>query len=205
MKVLSKVEMLSRNKIKRVFTEQDILSHTNHPFIVSLHHSFQSRAHLYFIMEFCSGGEFFRALQSLPGKSLDEGSCRFYAAEVICALEYLHMLGYLYRDLKPENILLHKSGHIMLADFDLSKSIGTCTLESKPKRHGTMKFISGIFSKNHDESDGGEKTNSFVGTEEYIAPEVIKGSGHATPVDWWTLGILVYEMLVLLTHLIIKN
>ncbi|KAG0180315.1 serine/threonine protein kinase, AGC [Apophysomyces sp. BC1034] len=121
MKVLSKREMLERNKVKRVLAEQEILTSANHPFIVTLHHSFQSKDYLYFVMEYCSGGEFFRALQSRPGRCLDEKGAKFYAAEVIAALEYLHLQGFIYRDLKPENILLHHSGHLMLTDFDLSK------------------------------------------------------------------------------------
>ena len=100
---------------------KEILSTSNHPFIVTLHHSFQSTSYLYFCMEYCMGGEFFRALQSRPGRCLSELDARFYAAEVIAALEYLHLMGYVYRDLKPENILLHHSGHLMLSDFDLSK------------------------------------------------------------------------------------
>ncbi|KAJ9112592.1 hypothetical protein QFC19_000611 [Naganishia cerealis] len=121
MKVLSKKEMIKRNKIKRALAEQEILATSNHPFIVTLYHSFQSDDYLYFCMEYCMGGEFFRALQTRPGKCLSEDHARFYAAEVTAALEYLHLMGICYRDLKPENILLHESGHIMLSDFDLSK------------------------------------------------------------------------------------
>ena len=100
MKVLSKKEMIKRNKIKRVLAEQEILSSSNHPFIVTLFHSFQSEDNLFFIMEYCCGGEFFRALQSLPTKCLNENDARFYAAEVICGIEYLHLMGFVYRDLK---------------------------------------------------------------------------------------------------------
>ncbi|KAF4587642.1 serine/threonine-protein kinase nrc-2 [Ophiocordyceps camponoti-floridani] len=194
MKVLSKKEMIKRNKIKRALAEQEILATSNHPFIVTLYHSFQSEQHLYLCMEYCSGGEFFRALQTRPGKCIAEDDARFYAAEVTAALEYLHLMGFIYRDLKPENILLHQSGHIMLSDFDLSK-------QSDPGGKPTM-----IVGKNGARTDAlptidtrsciaNFRTNSFVGTEEYIAPEVIKGSGHTSAVDWWTLGILVYEML----------
>ncbi|KAG6004799.1 serine/threonine protein kinase, AGC [Claviceps maximensis] len=194
MKVLSKKEMIKRNKIKRALAEQEILATSNHPFIVTLYHSFQSEDHLYLCMEYCSGGEFFRALQTRPGKCIPEEDARFYAAEVTAALEYLHLMGFIYRDLKPENILLHQSGHIMLSDFDLSK-------QSDPGGKPTM-----IVGKNGARTDAlptidtrsciaNFRTNSFVGTEEYIAPEVIKGSGHTSAVDWWTLGILVYEML----------
>ncbi|RYP23279.1 hypothetical protein DL765_001188 [Monosporascus sp. GIB2] len=194
MKVLSKKEMIKRNKIKRALAEQEILATSNHPFIVTLYHSFQSEDHLYLCMEYCSGGEFFRALQTRPGKCISEDDARFYAAEVTAALEYLHLMGFIYRDLKPENILLHQSGHIMLSDFDLSK-------QSDPGGKPTM-----IMGKNGASTASlptidtksciaNFRTNSFVGTEEYIAPEVIKGSGHTSAVDWWTLGILIYEML----------
>ena len=103
MKVLSKREMIKRNKIKRALAEQEILATSNHPFIVTLYHSFQSDSHLYFCMEYCMGGEFFRALQTRPNKCLAEEDARFYAAEVIAALEYLHLMGFIYRDLKPES------------------------------------------------------------------------------------------------------
>ncbi|KAF2145811.1 uncharacterized protein K452DRAFT_220793 [Aplosporella prunicola CBS 121167] len=194
MKVLSKKEMIKRNKIKRALAEQEILATSNHPFIVTLYHSFQSEDHLYLCMEYCSGGEFFRALQTRPNKCVDEDAARFYAAEVTAALEYLHLMGFIYRDLKPENILLHQSGHIMLSDFDLSKQsdLGgrpTMILGSKGNSVNSLPTI------DTKSCIANFRTNSFVGTEEYIAPEVIKGCGHTSAVDWWTLGILVYEML----------
>ncbi|KAJ2626413.1 serine/threonine protein kinase, AGC, partial [Coemansia sp. RSA 1694] len=102
MKVLSKAEMIKRNKIKRVLAEQEILATANFPFIVTLYHTFQSDERLYFCMDYCIGGEFFRVLQSRPGKCLPEEDAKFYAAEVTCALEYLHLSGFIYRDLKPE-------------------------------------------------------------------------------------------------------
>lgn len=192
MKVLSKKEMIKRNKIKRVMAEQEILSSSNHPFIVTLYHSFQSEDYLYLCMEYCMGGEFFRALQTRPGKCLPEEDARFYAAEVIAALEYLHLMGFIYRDLKPENILLHQSGHVMLSDFDLSARA--------ERRGGAAAMIRQATPNSAPLVDTRSciadlRTNSFVGTEEYIAPEVIKGCGHSSAVDWWTLGILIYEMI----------
>jgi serine/threonine protein kinase len=146
---------------------------------------------------------------------LPEFSARFYVAEVICALEFLHLMGFIYRDLKPESIfrftiprsyldiLLHKTGHIMLADFDLSKpsraprrplmvkaSMPNLSLSSSLS---ARTLAAGVDTKACTSTI---RTNSFVGTEEYIAPEVITGHGHSSAIDWWTLGILLYEMLV---------
>ncbi|KAL9653028.1 hypothetical protein ABK040_015543 [Willaertia magna] len=189
MKVLKKEEMIQRNKVKRVLTEREILATTDHPFIVSLYCSFQSADRLYFIMEYCSGGEFFRMLQKQPGKCLPEAAVRFYAAEVLLALEYLHFMGFIYRDLKPENILLHASGHIRLTDFDLSKQ----TIQTI-----SPKFVKSFFSsekKSKLDTKQIQQFNSFVGTAEYLSPEIIAGCGHTSTVDWWTFGILMYEML----------
>jgi protein-serine/threonine kinase len=194
MKVLNKAEMIKRNKIKRVLAEQEILASSNHPFIVTLYHSFQSEEYLYLCMEYCMGGEFFRALQTRERRSISEADARFYAAEVTAALEYLHLMGYIYRDLKPENILLHQSGHIMLSDFDLSKQSGE--LRAPTIVNSTRSYSNNSMPAIDTKACIADfRTNSFVGTEEYIAPEVIRGNGHTIAVDWWTLGILIYEML----------
>lgn len=197
MKVLSKKEMIKRNKIKRALAEQEILATANHPFIVTLFHSFQSQDYLFFVLDYCMGGEFFRALQTRPGKCLSEEHAKFYAAEVTAALEYLHLNGYIYRDLKPENILLHQSGHIMLSDFDLSKQSGEPGGAPVTIKQNST---NGAFLVDTRSCIADFRTNSFVGTEEYIAPEVIKGCGHTSAVDWWTLGILIYEMIVSVTR-----
>ncbi|KAJ3352273.1 hypothetical protein HDU83_008204 [Entophlyctis luteolus] len=201
MKVLQKKEMVKRNKIKRVFAEQEILVTANHPFIVTLYHSFQSEDYLYFVMEYCPGGELFRTLRLRPGRCILEHEARFYAAEVVAALEYLHLLGVIYRDLKPENIMLRQSGHIMLADFDLStpsRTAGVPCVGKPPMMSGVFNFIMGkdsdlVLDTRSVTSEF--RTNSFVGTEEYIAPEVIIGNGHTAAVDFWSVGILIYEML----------
>lgn len=152
----------------------------------------------------------YSALQTRPGKCIPEDDARFYAAEVTAALEYLHLMGFIYRDLKPESksritfdwsfmlttvdILLHQSGHIMLSDFDLSKQSdpGGAPTMIVGRNGATPTSLPTIDTKS---CIANFRTNSFVGTEEYIAPEVIKGCGHTSAVDWWTLGILVYEML----------
>uniref|UniRef100_A0A453BRU0 non-specific serine/threonine protein kinase n=1 Tax=Aegilops tauschii subsp. strangulata TaxID=200361 RepID=A0A453BRU0_AEGTS len=150
--------------------------------------------HVCLITDFCPGGELFAALDKQPLKIFREDSARFYAAEVVIGLEYLHCLGIIYRDLKPENILLQADGHVVLTDFDLS-----FLTSSKPhvikhstslKRRRSQEFMPPSFV-----SDPSTPSNSFVGTEEYIAPEVITGAGHTSAIDWWALGILLYEML----------
>jgi protein-serine/threonine kinase len=161
MKVLSKKEMIKRNKIKRALAEQEILTMSNHPFIVTLFHSFQSSDYLFFVLDYCMGGEFFRALQTRPGKCLQEDHAKFYAAEVIAALEYLHLNGYIYRDLKPENILLHQSGHIMLSDFDLSKPSG----EPGGAAAAVQTGANGVILVDTRSCIADFRTNSFVGTE----------------------------------------
>ncbi|EDO18743.1 hypothetical protein Kpol_1028p16 [Vanderwaltozyma polyspora DSM 70294] len=188
LKIFSKAEMIKRKKIKRILAEQEILATSDHPFIVNLYHSFQSEDYLYLCMEYCMGGEFFRALQTRKTKCISEDDSRFYASEVVAALEYLHLMGFIYRDLKPENILLHKSGHIMLSDFDLS-------IQAKDAKDPVVKKFAQSTVVDTKVCSDGFRTNSFVGTEEYIAPEVIRGNGHTAAVDWWTLGILIYEML----------
>eukprot|EP01122_Echinamoeba_exundans_P011687 TRINITY_DN4732_c0_g3_i1.p1 TRINITY_DN4732_c0_g3~~TRINITY_DN4732_c0_g3_i1.p1 ORF type:complete len:721 (+),score=136.76 TRINITY_DN4732_c0_g3_i1:2428-4590(+) len=192
MKVLKKTEMIQRNKVKRVLTEREILATASHPFITTLYYSFQSQSRLYFIMDFCAGGEFYRTIQSQPDGCLTEDQMRFYSAEVLLALEYLHALGFIYRDLKPENILLHADGHVRLADFDLSKTSGKA-IDARVVQNAMGMGVGGSAPQMVVEPNF--VTNSFVGTEEYLAPEVIVGKGHSASVDWWTFGILMYEML----------
>ena len=113
------------------------------------------------------------ALQTRPGKSISEYAARFYAAEVIAALEYLHLMGFIYRDLKPENILLHQSGHIMLSDFDLSKQSGPGGAPTMIPARSGGNSTTGLPTIDTKSCIADFRTNSFVGTEEYIAPEAV--------------------------------
>eukprot|EP00959_Pyramimonas_sp_CCMP1952_P086452 1808398-Pyramimonas_sp.AAC.1 len=111
-KTLNKVEMIERNKVNRVKVEEAVLECVDHPFLPTMYARFQTERHINFVMEYCAGGELFELLMAQPQKRFSEAHMRFYAAEVLLALQYLHLLGYIYRDLKPENVLLHADGHI---------------------------------------------------------------------------------------------
>ncbi|KAI3388138.1 hypothetical protein SNEBB_001198 [Seison nebaliae] len=165
MKVLKKATLRVRDR-ERTKMERDILSQIDFPFIVKLHYAFQTEGKLYLILDFLRGGDLFTRLSK--DVMFTEEDVKFYLAELTLALEHLHKLGILYRDLKPENILLDCSGHIVLTDFGLSKE------------------------KIQTSED---KTYSFCGTVEYMAPEVVGRQGHSNVADWWSLGILMYEML----------
>ncbi|KAJ6350490.1 hypothetical protein OIU78_006623 [Salix suchowensis] len=239
MKVMDKASLASRNKILRAQTEREILGLLDHPFLPTLYTYFETDKFCCIVMEFCSGGNLHSLRQKQPNKHFTEEAARFYASEVLLALEYLHMLGVVYRDLKPENVLVRGEGHIMLSDFDLSlrcsvsptlvksSSVhvsnngggggGAGILEDESAVQGCIqpstffpRILPGKKSRK-SKSDYGlfvggsmpelmaEPTNvrsmSFVGTHEYLAPEIIRGEGHGSAVDWWTFGIFLYELL----------
>ncbi|KAK3012630.1 hypothetical protein RJ639_008586, partial [Escallonia herrerae] len=203
MKAMEKGVMLNRNKVHRACAEREILDILDHPFLPALYASFQTKTHICLITDYYPGGELFLLLDRQPTKVLKEDAVRFYAAEVLVALEYLHCQGIIYRDLKPENVLIQSNGHVSLTDFDLS-----CLTSCKPQ----LLIPETAEKKNHLNTGAKRKhhkgqqtpifmaepmraSNSFVGTEEYIAPEIITAAGHTSAVDWWALGILLYEML----------
>nr|AML76934.1 putative LOV domain-containing protein [Ehretia acuminata] len=193
MKAMDKSIMLNRNKVHRACIEREIISALDHPFLPTLYASFQTSTHVCLITDFCPGGELFNVLDKQPLKIFKEDSARFFAAEVLVGLEYLHCLGIIYRDLKPENILLQEDGHVVLTDFDLSFKTSCKPQVIKhavPKRRRSSSQLPPTFV-----AEPIAQSNSFVGTEEYIAPEIITGSGHSSAIDWWALGILLYEML----------
>ncbi|CAI5756592.1 unnamed protein product [Candida verbasci] len=168
MKVLSKKVIVKKKEIAHTIGERNILvrtSTTSSPFIVGLKFSFQTPTDLYLVTDYMSGGELFWHLQK-EGR-FSEDRAKFYIAELVCALEHLHDNSIVYRDLKPENILLDANGHIALCDFGLSKA-----------------------NLNNDGT-----TNTFCGTTEYLAPEVLLDeSGYTKMVDFWSLGVLIFEM-----------
>jgi len=166
MKVLNKRTVIERDDVKSIQTEKSILMKLSSPFLVKLYSSFQTKDKLYFVMDYINGGELFHHLQS--ERSFAPARARFYSAEIILGLEYLHKRGIIYRDLKPENILITADGHVCLTDFGISKE--------------------GLQSKS-------DRTATFCGTPEYLAPEVLLGQQYGKEIDYWSLGTIVYEML----------
>lgn len=169
MKVLRKTMVKRRKQVEHTRAERRIMGAINYPFIVKLRYAFQTSTNLYFVTDYMKGGELFFHLKRK--RTFNEGITRFYAAELVLALSHLHSQNVVYRDLKPENILLDERGHIQITDFGLSKD-------------------------NVSEPTG---ATTFCGTPEYLAPETIltrhKKTGYGQPVDWWSFGTLVFEML----------
>lgn len=165
MKMLRKEHVVKRNQVEHTRAERNVLEAAAHPFIVKLCFAFQTPKKLYFVLEFCPGGELFYHL-SRTGR-FSEGRARFYTVQLLLALGYLHSLNIIYRDLKPENVLLDAEGNAKLTDFGLSKE--------------------GI--------DDNFSAKSMCGTPEYLAPEILDKKGHGKAVDWYSLGALLYEML----------
>jgi len=164
LKVMSKSLIIRKGQVEHIKNERAILALVKCQFIEQMKASFQTPISLFYVLEYIPGGELFKLLSDRS--VLPEGEAVFYAAEIVCALRYLHSLKCVFRDLKPENVLIAADGHLKVADFGFAK-----VLRSE------------------------EKTFTLCGTPEYMAPEVIERGGHGLSTDWWQLGILIYEML----------
>lgn len=165
MKSLRKDVILENDQVESTKLEKEILLKAKHPFFVKMAYIFQTDQKIYFVMNFIRGGELFTHLQN--EKRFKEERTKFYAAQIVSAIGYLHKKKIIYRDIKPENILMGEDGYLYLADFGLAK-----------------------------EMSNRDFTSSFCGTPEYLAPEIIQNKGHNHAVDWWSIGILIYEMIV---------
>ncbi|KAG8456546.1 hypothetical protein GDO86_002360 [Hymenochirus boettgeri] len=181
MKKINRQNLILRNQIQQAFVERDILTFAENPFVVSMFCSFETRRHLCMVMEYVEGGDCATLLKNIGPLPVD--MARMYFAETVLALEYLHNYGIVHRDLKPDNLLVTSMGHIKLTDFGLSKV-------------GLMSLTTNLY-EGHIEKDAREFLDKQVcGTPEYIAPEVILRQGYGKPVDWWAMGIILYEFLV---------
>ncbi|XP_074268988.1 protein kinase PINOID 2 [Silene latifolia] len=265
MKVVDREALAIRKKLGRADMEKEILGMLDHPFLPTLYAEFEASHYSCLVMEFCSGGDLYALRLRQPLRRFSISSAKFYGAETLLALEYLHMMGIIYRDLKPENVLVREDGHIMLSDFDLSLkcdvvpkllkqqklpssssekntttsttyvrcSTPSCTTtpiqpvlscfsthkkrdKKSPTRTTTIRERANggrIDSEDEETEDDvhnaqsqvfdtelvaepiNARSKSFVGTHEYLAPEVLSGLGHGSAVDWWTFGVFLYEML----------
>uniref|UniRef100_A0A8C3MVQ7 non-specific serine/threonine protein kinase n=1 Tax=Geospiza parvula TaxID=87175 RepID=A0A8C3MVQ7_GEOPR len=181
LKKINKQNLILRNQIQQVFVERDILTFAENPFVVSMFCSFETKRHLCMVMEYVEGGDCATLLKNMGPLPVD--MAKMYFAETVLALEYLHNYGIVHRDLKPDNLLITSMGHIKLTDFGLSKI-------------GLMNMTTNLY-EGHMEKDTREFMDKQVcGTPEYIAPEVILIQGYGKPVDWWAMGIILYEFLV---------
>uniref|UniRef100_A0A286XLY1 non-specific serine/threonine protein kinase n=1 Tax=Cavia porcellus TaxID=10141 RepID=A0A286XLY1_CAVPO len=181
MKKINKQNLILRNQIQQAFVERDILTFAENPFVVGMFCSFETRRHLCMVMEYVEGGDCATLLKNIGALPVE--MARMYFAETVLALEYLHNYGIVHRDLKPDNLLITSMGHIKLTDFGLSKM-------------GLMSLTTNLY-EGHIEKDAREFLDKQVcGTPEYIAPEVILRQGYGKPVDWWAMGIILYEFLV---------
>ncbi|CAJ0587043.1 unnamed protein product, partial [Mesorhabditis spiculigera] len=179
LKKMNKQTLMMRNQIDQVFAERDILTMADNPFVVSFYGSFETRHHLCMLMEYVEGGDCASLLKNAGTLPLD--LTRLYVAETVLAIEYLHSYGIVHRDLKPDNLLITAMGHIKLTDFGLSKI-------------GLMNRTTLVCETEADAQQFKDK--QLCGTPEYIAPEVILRQGYGKPVDWWALGIILYEFLI---------
>ncbi len=181
LKRINKQNLILRNQVDQVFAERDIMSFTDNPFVVSMYCSFETKKHLCMVMEYVEGGDSANLLKNMGPFPPD--MARFYFAETVLAVEYLHSFGIVHRDLKPDNLLITALGHIKLTDFGLSKM-------------GLMSLATNLYEGYIDKETKQFSDKQVFGTPEYIAPEVILRQGYGKPVDWWSMGIILYEFLI---------
>jgi len=214
-KKMRKEDMLNKNQLMHVRTEKEIMTASN-PWIVKLKYSFQDDYYLYLVMDFLPGGDLMNLL--MKKEVLTEDEARFYTAEMILAVDSVHKLNCIHRDLKPDNILIDKNGHIQLSDFGLAKiSDKTFFPITQKDNTGPQKLVNNaldsITSANTNYSNNSTNQNirnasslrprrnrliaySTVGTPDYIAPEVFSQNGYGEEADWWSIGVMFFEMVV---------
>lgn len=193
---------MPEKRLTQVRTEAELLSSFDHPFLPTLYACVEASHYTCLLIDYCPGGDLHSLLRRQPENRLPLPSVRFYTAEILVALEYLHAHGVVYRDLKPENVLLRNDGHVMLSDFDLSfKAHVDPTVRKvqvgpiKTRCFGAPQTDGGDGATEMVMEPSGAFSKACVGTHEYLAPEVVNRNGHGNGVDWWAFGVFVYEML----------
>lgn len=182
--------MIRKNAVESILAERDILISVRNPFVVRFFYSFTCKENLYLVMEFLNGGDLFSLMRTLG--CLEEDMARVYIAELVLALEYLHSLNIIHRDLKPDNLLIGPDGHIKLSDFGLSK-VGL--INSTEDLSGASACSTPMCRDNEVTPEHRQK-HSVVGTPDYLAPEILLGVGHGATADWWSVGVILFELLV---------
>lgn len=185
LKKMKKTEMIYKNQVSHVHAERNVLVAAASPWIVQLHASFQDASYLYLALEFLPGGDLMNML--MQRNTLHEYEARFYAAEIVLAIESVHSLHYIHRDIKPDNILIARTGHVKLSDFGLCRHLGDLATPEGPVEPSAEPNLC---------RRSRQLAYSTVGTPDYIAPEVFSKAGYTETVDWWSLGVILYEMLV---------
>lgn len=191
-KVLKKMDMLRKNDIERIVAERNILIRVRNPFVVRFFYSFTSKENLYLVMEYLNGGDLYSLVQNVG--CLEEDVARVYIAELVLALEYLHTLEIVHRDVKPDNILIARDGHIKLTDFGLSK-IGLMNRTSDLSGFEINEFAPSNANNENIKKGADRSQQSAVGTPDYLAPEILLGSKHGYAADWWSVGIILFELI----------
>jgi protein kinase A len=161
MKTLTKASVVAKRQVTHTLEEKRLLAAISYPFLIRLHEHFKDNSNLYLVMSYVNGGDLFGLINKLG--RFPEDNAKFYAAQIVLAMEYLHHNNIVYRDLKPENVMVTSSGYLKLTDFGFAKRL-----------------------------DGSGRTWTLCGTPEYLAPELIQGLGYGLSVDWWTVGVLTY-------------
>ncbi|XP_073004603.1 probable serine/threonine protein kinase IRE isoform X1 [Typha latifolia] len=197
-KVLKKADMIRKNAVESILAERNILISARNPFVVRFFYSFTCRDNLYLVMEYLNGGDLYSLLRNLG--CLEEEMARTYIAEVVLALEYLHSLNVIHRDLKPDNLLISRDGHIKLTDFGLSK-VGlinsTDDLSGPDVSNASLSGDSGpTRAAQRAQKREQRRKQSAVGTPDYLAPEILLGIPHGQTADWWSVGVILFELIV---------
>lgn len=196
-KVLKKADMIRKNAVESILAERDILISVRNPFVVRFFYSFTCRDNLYLVMEYLNGGDLFSLLRNLG--CLEEDMARIYIAELVLALEYLHSLNVIHRDLKPDNLLIGPDGHIKLTDFGLSKvGLINSTEDLSGPSVSSAALLQDELETEAQSSFKREQRqkHTVVGTPDYLAPEILLGMGHGVTADWWSVGVILFELLV---------